>query len=167
MSRTLEGWRRQKTFILFGTPHSLSVILRAVTEPILLQGRPIRPAELAQIRQLQAAPPNQCRTRLSRALTRLRDWLNTAGRFTAIAARTLLLKLEQRGWIVLLPRQRTTPRRIAEPSPGRAGLARIEATPAKRPTGPGSTTGPRGNQHPRLPRRSGSCLRHCGASIII
>jgi hypothetical protein len=63
-------------------------------------------AELEQVRQLLAAHPDWSRRRLSCQLATLWDWRNPAGQLKDMAARTLLLKLEQRGWISLPPRRR-------------------------------------------------------------
>ena len=79
-----------------------------VTETHLLQGRPIGAAELEQIRQFLAEYPHWSRWRLSRELALLWNWRNEAGQLKDMAARALLLKLEQRGWIAL-PRRRRTP----------------------------------------------------------
>lgn len=72
----------------------------------ILQGRRIGAAELEQIRQLLATHPSWSRRRLSCQLATLWDWRNPAGQLKDMAARTLLLKLEQRGWISLPPRRR-------------------------------------------------------------
>jgi hypothetical protein len=71
-----------------------------------MQGRMIGAADLEQVRQLLAAHPDWSRRRLSQQLAGLWSWRNPAGQLKDMAARTLLLKLEQRGWIVLPPRRR-------------------------------------------------------------
>ena len=63
---------------------------------------------MQQVRHLLAEHPDWSRRRLSVELATLWNWRNGAGRLKDMAARTLLLKLEQRGWIGLPPR-RTTP----------------------------------------------------------
>jgi hypothetical protein len=73
----------------------------------IIQGRLIGPAEVGLVRRLLSEHPDWNRTRLSQELCALWDWRNGAGRIKDMAARTLLLKLEQRGLIVLPPRQRT------------------------------------------------------------
>ena len=55
------------------------------------------------IRRYLADHPDWGRTRLSRELCIAWNWRNGAGRIKDMAARTLLLKLERRGWIVLPP----------------------------------------------------------------
>ena len=79
-----------------------------MNEPGLLQGRYIGAGELEQVRQLLATHPDWSRRRVSCQLATLWDWRNGAGQLKDMAARTLLLKLERRGWITLPPR-RTTP----------------------------------------------------------
>jgi hypothetical protein len=83
-----------------------------VTNTYLLQGRQIGAAELEQIRQFLAEHPHWSRWRLSRELATLWDWRNGVGQLKDMAARTLLLKLEQRGWITLPARRRTPSNRM-------------------------------------------------------
>ena len=71
----------------------------------IIQGRLIGPAEVGQVRRLLAEHPDWHRTRLSQELCALWDWRNGSGRIKDMAARALLLKLEQRGLVVLPPRQ--------------------------------------------------------------
>jgi hypothetical protein len=77
-----------------------------VNETQIIQGRPIGAAELEQIRQLLDQHPDWSRRRLSECLAQLWDWRNGAGRLKDMAARTLLVKLQARGWIALPPRRR-------------------------------------------------------------
>ena len=79
-----------------------------MVEPGIIQGRCIGPAELAQVRALLAEHPDWSRRRISESLARLWDWRNLAGQLKDMAARTLLLKLEARGWITL-PARRQVP----------------------------------------------------------
>jgi hypothetical protein len=79
-----------------------------VTEARIIQGRQIGATEVEQVRQLLARHPDWSRWRLSRELAHSWNWRNGAGQVKDMAARALLLKLEQRGWIDL-PRRRTTP----------------------------------------------------------
>ncbi len=69
--------------------------------------------DLALVRALIAQHPDWHRTALSRYLCELWDWRNSAGRLKDMAARTLLLKLQARGWIELPPPQRRTARPCA------------------------------------------------------
>jgi hypothetical protein len=94
------------------------------------------PTELAQVRQLLAAHPDWSRRHLSQQLARLWEWRNGLGHLKDMAARTLLLKLEQRGWIGLPPRRQAPSNRmrhkqvpvlpaVAPPSPVREPLAAL------------------------------------------
>lgn len=74
---------------------------------IIVQGRSIGPSELALIRRLLAETPCRHRTRLSMDLCEIWNWRNAAGQLKDMACRTLLLKLEKRGLIVLPPRLRS------------------------------------------------------------
>ena len=90
--------------------------------PSMLQGRPFGPEVLAQIRTLLDPHRDWSRYRLSRELARLWDWRTPAGQLKDMAARTLLLKLQARGWIELPPTRRKSPTRSGR-APGSAGLA--------------------------------------------
>lgn len=76
-----------------------------------MQGRWIRPADLAQVRALLTLHPDWSRWRLSRELAQLWDWRTAHGQLKDMAARTLLLKLAQRGWIALPARRCASPNR--------------------------------------------------------
>jgi hypothetical protein len=96
----------ENSFILYGTPRPPFAKLGSVNELMLLQGRLLGPADLEQVRQLLAAHPDWSRRRLSQQLAELWQWRNPAGQLKDMAARTLLLKLEQRGCIRLPARRR-------------------------------------------------------------
>jgi len=94
----------------------------AVFEPGIIQGRPVGEAELAQVRALLSEHPDWSRRKVSEHLARLWDWRNPAGQLKDMAARTLLLKLEQRGWIELparrqIPHNRMARKPLAAPAP--------------------------------------------------
>lgn len=72
---------------------------------LVIQGRTLRPEDVALIRDWLRAHPNSNRTRLSRELCVAWDWRNGTGRLKDMAARSLLLKLEARGQIQLPPRR--------------------------------------------------------------
>jgi hypothetical protein len=72
---------------------------------LVIQGRVIRPEDVALIRTWLQAHPDSNRTRLSRDLCAAWNWRNGAGRLKDMAARSLLLKLEARGQIQLPPRR--------------------------------------------------------------
>jgi hypothetical protein len=76
-----------------------------VDRPLVIQGRDIRPEDVALIRDWLQAHPDSNRTRLSRDLCQAWNWRNGAGRLKDMAARSLLLKLEARGEIELPPRR--------------------------------------------------------------
>lgn len=79
-----------------------------VNEAIRVQGRWLNAAQLQELRELIAAHPHWSRRRISEALCRQWDWRNGASRFKDMAARTLLLKLHQRG-LIELPARRSVP----------------------------------------------------------
>ena len=80
-----------------------------MTKAMILQGREVSAADIELIRSLIDAHPTRGRTPLSRDLCRRWNWRNAQGRIKDMAARTLLLKLEQAGHIKLPPRQRYSP----------------------------------------------------------
>ena len=79
-----------------------------MTESLTIQGRCLRPADLHDLRQWVAANPHWSRWRLSRELATRWDWRNGAGVLKDMAARTLLVKLAQRG-LLALPERRQVP----------------------------------------------------------
>ncbi|MCX6925931.1 MAG: DUF4338 domain-containing protein [Verrucomicrobia bacterium] len=83
-------------------------------EPSIIQGRLIGVTEVELIRQLLASHPDWSRRRLSEELAALWKWRNGASQLKDMAARTLLLKLEQRGWIRLPPRRRVPCNRMRQ-----------------------------------------------------
>jgi len=89
--------------------------------PTTLQGRPFGPEQLREIQALIAEKGGWSRYRLSRELAARWDWRSPKGQLKDMAARTLLLKLQEQGWIQLPPRRM--------PSPTRSGRA-------PRPSGP-------------------------------
>ncbi len=91
-------------------------MMRAVFEPGIIQGRFIGEAELAQVRLLLEEHAVWSRWRLSQHLAMLWEWRSASGQLKDMAARTLLLKLEERGLIVLPTRRRASPNRLARKS---------------------------------------------------
>ena len=77
--------------------------------PIHVQGRILQAADISWIRSLMTANPDWNRSKLSRHIARHWQWYNPAGQLKDIAARTMLRKLEDRGFIKLPPRQRAAP----------------------------------------------------------
>lgn len=75
-------------------------------EAEILQGRKIGRAEIVEIQALIEANPQWSRWRLSHVLAQKWDWYSASGQLKDMAARTLLLKLDQRGLIALPERKR-------------------------------------------------------------
>src|SRR5258708_39911863 len=71
----------------------------------LMRGRHWSAQDVEQTRPWLGENRSWFRTRLSRELCELWEWRNGAGRLKDMACRTLLLKLEARGFIRLPPRQ--------------------------------------------------------------
>ena len=72
---------------------------------IVIQGRSISQEDIADIRQVIVSNPNWNRTRISRELCRRWEWFNHLGQMKDMACRTLLLKLERLGCLILPKRQ--------------------------------------------------------------
>jgi hypothetical protein len=88
-------------------------MIRVVFEPGIIQGRFIGEAEIAQVRLLLSAHGDWSRWRVSQHLARLWEWRSASGQLKDMAARTLLLKLEERGLIVLPMRRQASPNRMS------------------------------------------------------
>jgi hypothetical protein len=84
-----------------------------VLEDEILQGRRIGSSEIGEIRGLIEANPLWHRRRLSVALAQRWQWYAPSGQLKDMAARSLLLKLHERGLIVLPERRRAPPTRRA------------------------------------------------------
>ena len=104
------------------------------TETTVVQGREVTGADLEQIRELIRAHPDWSRRRLSEVLAREWNWRNRAGRLKDMAARSLLVKLDERGWIQLPPRRwaatnrmrvRMIARRLWDTTPLQATMAEL------------------------------------------
>ena len=82
---------------------------------MIIQGREIISKDIEFIRQLIQSNPSWTRTRLSEELCILWNWRAATGQIKDMACRTLLYKLEQRGYLTLPPSRRannrTTPPR--------------------------------------------------------
>lgn len=79
-----------------------------MTESLTIQGRCLNPAQLHELRQWVRANPYWSRWRLSRELATRWEWRNGAGVLKDMAARSLLVKLAQRG-LLALPERRQVP----------------------------------------------------------
>jgi len=82
-----------------------------------IQGRPISSVEIAEIQALIQTHSGWSRWRLSRSLAQRWQWYAASGELKDMAARTLLLKLQERGFIVLPPRRRAPIARARDPGP--------------------------------------------------
>ena len=78
-------------------------------EAEIVQGRRITSVEIGEIRSLIESNPRWSRWRLSRVLAREWEWYAASGQLKDMAARTLLVKLQERGLIVLPPRRGAPP----------------------------------------------------------
>ena len=76
-----------------------------------MQGRRIEPVEFLEVRELVANHPEWSRYRLSRELCVRWDWRTPTGQWKDMAARTLMLKMAERGWIQLPARRGLSPNR--------------------------------------------------------
>jgi hypothetical protein len=85
---------------------------------MILHGRRFQAQELRQVQDLVASHPEWSRYRLSRELCARWDWRTATGQWRDMAVRTVLLKLEQRGWVQLPVRRRASPnrQRLAAPA---------------------------------------------------
>jgi hypothetical protein len=83
-----------------------------MNETFVLQGRSLGPTELNEVRELIGQNPGWSRYRLGRELAQQWLWRNGTGQLKDMAARTLLLKLEQRGLISLPARRCASPNRM-------------------------------------------------------
>lgn len=86
-----------------------------MTESLTVQGRPLAEPDLQHLRQWLDEHPDWSRWRLSRELATRWDWRNGAGQLKDMAARSLLVKLDQRGLIELPPRRQVPTNRMRCP----------------------------------------------------
>ena len=82
-----------------------------------IQGRQISSVEIAEIQALIQSHSGWSRWRLSRSLAQRWQWYAASGELKDMAARTLLLKRQARGFIVLPPRRRAPIARARDPGP--------------------------------------------------
>ena len=81
-------------------------------QSLIVQGRRLDGPELEQLRQWVSEHRGWSRRRLSLELASGWDWRNGAGQLKDMAARTLLLKLHQRGLLELPPRRQAPTNRM-------------------------------------------------------
>jgi hypothetical protein len=83
-----------------------------VSQSLIVQGRSLDRPELENLRQLLEEHPDWSRRRLSLELATRWDWRNGVGQLKDMAARTLLLKLHDRGLLKLPPRRQAPTNRM-------------------------------------------------------
>ena len=88
-------------------------------ETQIVQGRRIGSLEIAEIQALIQGNPRWSRWRLSRVLAQRWQWYAASGELKDMAARTLLLKLHERGLIALPQRRRAPVTRGLDAGPDR------------------------------------------------
>jgi hypothetical protein len=103
---------QENIFIFCGTPRFPSFMMLSVLEASIIQGRIIGQAEIEQVRAIIAEHGQWSRRRISEHLAGLWEWRSASGQLKDMAARTLLLKLEDRGWIALPARRRIPSNRM-------------------------------------------------------
>ena len=81
-------------------------------QTLIVQGRRLNGPELENLRHWVRGHPGWSRRRLSVELASRWDWRNGAGQLKDMAARTLLLKLHQRGLLELPPRRQAPTNRM-------------------------------------------------------
>ncbi len=104
------------------TPVFPSCSFAPVSESLSLQGRLLSAADLCQLRQWVHENPGWSRWRLSRELAQRWDWRTATGLLKDMAARTLLVKLAQRGLIQLPERRQAPTNRMRCAAPAGDGL---------------------------------------------
>jgi hypothetical protein len=82
-------------------------------ETFVVQGRKIMAEDIARIGELIAGNPNWSRWRLSKVLSTEWNWRNANGQLKDMAARSLLVKLGERGLITLPTRRQVPSNRMA------------------------------------------------------
>lgn len=87
-------------------------------ESQIVQGRRIGGVEIADIRALIEGNPLWSRRRLSEALAHQWQWYAASGELKDMAARSLMLKLHERGLITLPERRRVPAARTRDAAPG-------------------------------------------------
>lgn len=81
---------------------------------VVVQGRVITEKDILQIGEMITNHPDYSRYQLSKELCYLWDWRNQKGTLKDIACRSLLKKLEKKGYIALPPRRPSPPPRMKD-----------------------------------------------------
>jgi len=110
-----------------------------VDQTLIVQSRRLDGAALEQLRHWVSEHSGWSRRRLSVELASAWKWRNGAGQLKDMAARTLLLKLHQRGLLVLPPRRQAPTNRMRSAV---VELPLTEATPPAAVEGPLEQLGP-------------------------
>lgn len=91
-------------------------------ETLIVQGRKLEATDIERIRQILVENPTWSRRRLSQILAAEWDWRNPYGQLKDMAARSLLVKLDERGYIELPLRRQTPTNRMLRRPPMAARL---------------------------------------------
>ena len=78
----------------------------------IIQGRELRRQDIEEVQELIAGHPTWSRYRLSQEIVKIWNWRSGSGHLKDMATRSLMLKLEQRGELVLPARRRPASRRL-------------------------------------------------------
>jgi hypothetical protein len=94
------------------TPDFVFGTIGVMKERRMVQGRELAWGDIERIRQLAVENPTWSRRRLSQAIAVEWNWRNAAGQLKDMAARSLLLKLHERGEVELPPRRQAPTNRM-------------------------------------------------------
>ncbi len=83
------------------TPDLCACMLTYMSRNVIIQGRQLAPSDIEAIRHLIANNPDWHRTRLSKELCQLWEWRTETGLLKDMACRSMLRKLEQKGFVAL------------------------------------------------------------------
>lgn len=98
-----------------------------MNDTLVIQGRPLSKEDIEQVHELMSTHPDWGRSKLSVALAQSWNWRTHSGQLKDIAARTMLRKLEQKGFVVLPRRQTRMSGRVSE----QTSLLLEEPTPSQ------------------------------------
>jgi hypothetical protein len=87
-----------------------------MSDSLIIQGRELSESHIEEIQKLLKSHPDWSRWKLSRYLSEKWDWRNARGQIKDMACRTMLLKLEQRGYIKLPERRCVSPNPMSKKS---------------------------------------------------
>ncbi len=81
---------------------------------LVIQGRELLPSDIEKIKELLSRHPEWSRRKVSLELCRDWQWVNDKGQVKDIACRSLLRKLENKGYVTLPPRRRNPVSRMKD-----------------------------------------------------